>query len=130
MVVEQPLPDHFRAFAATVERDGGSTYPAICRGVADEPDVVGLLELAPLPQRRPLLLLAAVHWLLLGGADHPLALYYDTVAAVRGVSRARAPSQGVVAAFNDFCRVHRMELAALVSTRATQTNEVGRCSAL
>ena len=68
MLVEQPLPDHFRGFAAVVERDGGTTYPAICRAVADDDEVLALLDGAPLPQRRPLLLLAAVHFLLLSGA--------------------------------------------------------------
>jgi hypothetical protein len=130
VVVEQPLPDHFRAFAATVERDGGTTYPAICRGVADDPEVLGLLALAPLPQRRPLLILAAVHFLLLDGADHPLASYYDTVAAVRGCARKTDLAGDVVTAFRDFCRVYRSELAGLVSTRSTQTNEVGRCTGL
>ncbi|HXA72605.1 MAG TPA: DUF2332 family protein, partial [Acidimicrobiales bacterium] len=84
MLVELPLADHFRGLAATVERDGGVIYPAICRGVADNPRVLSLLDDTPLPQRRPLLLLAAVHFLLLSGVDHPLAAYYDTVAVVRG----------------------------------------------
>ena len=30
VLVEEPLADHFRGFAAVVERDGGSTYPVIC----------------------------------------------------------------------------------------------------
>ena len=34
-------------------------------------------------QRRPNLLLAAVHFLLLGGAAHPLAAHYDTVRSFR-----------------------------------------------
>ena len=90
MLVGEPLSGHFRAFAATVERDGGSTYPAICRGIADDADVLSLLDGAPLPQRRPLLLLAAVHSLLLAGAEHALAAYYDTVALVRGTPYATA----------------------------------------
>jgi len=40
VLVELPLPDHFRGFAAVVENDGGWTYPAICRGVADDGDVL------------------------------------------------------------------------------------------
>ena len=73
VLVEQPLPDHFRGFAAVVERDGGTTYPAICRAVAEDDEVLSLLDGAPLPQRRPLLLLAAVHFLLLSGVEHALA---------------------------------------------------------
>ena len=121
---------HFRAFAATVERDGGATYATICRDVADDDEVLSLLDGAPLPQRRPLLLLAAVHFLLLAGADHPLAAYYDTVALVRGVPFGPPRSGDVAAAFADFCRAHRAELERLIAIRSTQTNEVGRCTAL
>ncbi len=130
MLAGEPLSGHFRAFAATVERDGGRTYPAICRGIADDADVLSLLDGAPLPQRRPLLLLAAVHSLLLAGAEHALAAYYDTVALVRGTPYAPPAGGDVTAAFVDFCRVHRAEVEQLVATRSTQTNEVGRCTGL
>lgn len=129
MLVELPLADHFRGLAATVERDGGVIYPAICRGVADDTAVLSLLDDTPLPQRRPLLLLAAVHFLLLSGVDHPLAAYYDTVADVRGTPFD--PSAGdVVAVFIAFCKDHRLDLERVIATRTTQTNEVGRCTAL
>jgi hypothetical protein len=130
VLVEEPLADHFRGFAAVVERDGGTTYPAICRAVAEDDDLLSLLDGAPLPQRRPLLLMAAVHFLLLAGAEHPLAAFYDTVAVVRGLPVAAPPDGDIVAAFADFCRQHRAELEHLIATRSTQTNEVGRCSAL
>jgi hypothetical protein len=130
VLVEQPLPDHFRGFATVVERDGGTIYPAICRAVADDDEVLSLLDLAPLPQRRPLLLLAAVHFLLLSGVDHPLAAFYDTVASVRGTPAAPPARGDVAAAFADFCRSHRAEVGRLIATRSTQTNEVGRCTAL
>jgi hypothetical protein len=133
VLVEEPLADHFRGFAAVVERDGGTTYTAICRAIADDDDLLSILDGAPLHQRRPLLLLAAVHDLLLSGTEHPLAAYYDTVAAVRGApgtTGGTPPAGGVAAAFADFCRVHRAELERLVATRTTQTNEVGRCTAL
>jgi hypothetical protein len=130
VLVDEPLADHFRGFAAVVERDGGTTYPAICRSVAEEDDLLSLLSGTPLPQRRPLLLLAAVHFLLLSGTEHPLAAFYDTVAIVRGIPSGRPPADGVAAAFADFCHLYRADIERLVVTRATQTNEVGRCSAL
>ena len=129
MLDEIPLPDHFRAFADVVERDGGTVYPAICRGVADDDEILSLLDVAPPPQRRPLLLLASVHFLLLSGAEHALAAYYDTVAQVRGLS-CDPPAGDITPVFTDFCRRHRAELEALIGTRRTQTNEVGRCTAL
>jgi hypothetical protein len=130
VLVEEPLADHFRGFASVVERDGGTTYPAICRSVAEDDDLLSLLDGAPLPQRRPLLLLAAVHFLLLSGTEHPLAAFYDTVAIVRGISPGRPPTDDVAAAFADFCHLYRADIERLVAIRATQTNEVGRCSAL
>ena len=68
-----------------------------------------------------------VHFLLLSGAD-ALASHYDTVAEVRGIPFDR--SGDVTAAFADFCRAYRPELTELIATRTTQTNEVGRCTAL
>jgi len=130
MLVEEPLGDQFRDFAVVVHRDGGITYATICRAVAEDDDVLSLLAGAPIPQRRPLLLLAAVHFLLLSGADHPLAVFYDTVSLVRGLSDGPPPVGDVAGAFADFCRVYRVELERLIATRSTQTNEVGRCSSL
>jgi hypothetical protein len=129
-LVDEPLPDHFRGFAAVVERDRGTVYPAICRAVADDPEVLSLLDGAPLPQRRPLLLLAAVHYLLLSGVPHPLAAHYDTVADVLGSIPGPMPASDASTDFADFCRTHRAELEALITERSTQTNEVGRCTSL
>jgi hypothetical protein len=82
-------------------------------------------------QRRPNLLLAAVHFLLLGGAVHPLADHYDTVRSITGGGDAPpGAASDLVGDFKDFVLVHRAELLALIAVRSTQTNEVGRCTAL
>jgi hypothetical protein len=94
-------------------------------------------------QRRPNLLLAAVHFLLLGGAVHPLADHYDTVRSLSlsgaaagagegapAAAAAAGPDRNLVGDFKDFCLTHRAELLALIAERSTQTNEVGRCTAL
>jgi hypothetical protein len=126
-----PLPEQFRIFARGAARDGAVTYDAICRGIADDPDVLALIGEAPVRQRRPNLLLAAVHFLLLGGAEHPLAAYYDTVRSMAGLDPADpADLDQVAAVFQDFCLSHRRELLELIAVRSTQTNEVGRCTAL
>ncbi len=129
VLVEQPLDDHFRAFALLAERDGCAVYGAICRGVADDPEVLALLDEAPLQQRRPNLLLAAVHDLLLGGDEHPLGAHFDTVAAVRTIPFT-PPASDVAVEFADFCRARSEPLRTLLASRSTQTNEVGRCSSL
>ena len=127
----QPLPDQFRLFAQGAARDGATTYDAISRGAADDPDILALISEAPMAQRRPNLLLAAVHYLLLGGTDHPLGDHYDTVQLVRG--RSHHPERAdhdVTVDFRDFCLEHRVALLELIAGRSTQTNEVGRCAAL
>jgi hypothetical protein len=128
-VPEQSLADQFPAFADACEHDGAITYAAICRGVAVQADVLDLIAQAPLAQRRPNLLLAAVHFLLLSGVDHPLAAYYDTVRPPAG--EGGGPSlEDLPAVFRRFCLEHRQELLELIATRSTQTNEVGRCAGL
>jgi hypothetical protein len=122
-----PLPEQFRIFAQGAVRDGAVTYDALCRGIADDPEVLALIGEAPVRQRRPNLLLAAVHFLLLGGVRHPLAAHYDTVRSMVGDSDS---PNDVVTDFKDFCLTHRVELLELIAVRNTQTNEVGRCCAL
>lgn len=125
------LATQFTQFARTVARDGGDLYRAISLRVAEEPWLLGLLDLAEPAQRRPGLLLAAVHHLLLGGADHPLADHYPTVRHRRGLEplEPQAPAEAGEL-FVDFCRTQRLDLAPLLARRAVQTNEIGRCAAL
>jgi len=112
----------FHRFADEIGRTA-PTYGAICRGVADDPEILAMLNDAPLPQRRPVLLLAAVHHLLLGAPDEPLARHY------RSIGEAINPGDPVPA-FVELCQRRRAELTALIATRSTQTNDVGRASLL
>ncbi len=151
-----PLPEQFRVFAQGAAKDGATTYDVICRGIANDPDILALVSEAPLRQRRPNLLLAAVHFLLLRGTRHGLAAHYNTVRSMvpgdggagddAGVgaggaaagdwsaggraSGGDASGGDLVADFKDFCLTQRTELLELLATRSTQTNEVGRCTAI
>jgi hypothetical protein len=129
-MAELSLPEQFIGFAASCEHDGGTTYAAICRGVAESPEIIDLIAQAPEAQRRPNLLLAAVHYLLLSGTPHPLAAHYDSVASWLKQSDPPTPTNDVVTDFTDFCLEHRDELIGLIASRSTQTNEVGRCTGL
>ena len=60
-----------------------------------------------------------MHYLLLGGLDHPLAAVYA------GTSDA---DPGPL--FVDCCRQHRAEVLQLLTTRHTNTNEVGRSAVI
>jgi len=99
-------------------------YARICRAVAADDEALALVMAAPAAQRRPSLLLAAIHDLLLAGAEHELAAHLPTVAA----SRVASGDPGELAL--DFCREHRDKLAQRLATRSTQTNEVNRTAAL
>jgi hypothetical protein len=102
-------------------------YARLCGAIAGDDEVLAMMLSAPRPQRRPMLLLAAIHDLLLSGVEHPLAAHVPTVAGERGAAGDRG-DHGELAL--DLCRAHRAEIAELLATRATQTNEVNRTCAL
>jgi len=72
----------------------------------------------------PNLLLAAVQFLLLGGADHELGTFYPSK------TPNPAPLEGVGPAFHSFVLDHEEEIVEIGNTRYTQTNECRRCVAL
>ena len=94
-------------------------YARICETVAADAAVLDLIRDAPPTSHQPNVLLAAVHYLLLGGLDHPLAAVYV------GDSDADAGPL-----FVDVCLSHREEILALLATRHTNTNEVGRSAVI
>lgn len=102
-------------FADTAGRGYSPIYDRVCRAVAANDEVLALLQAAPPRSHQPNVLLAAVHYLLLGGLEHPLAAVYA------GTSGA---DPGPL--FIDVCLTHRPEIAELLATRHTNTNEVGR----
>jgi hypothetical protein len=94
-------------------------YDRICRTVAESDEVLGLVSEAPPRGHNPVLLLAAVHYLLLGGLDHPLGAVYE------GESDA---DPGPL--FVDLCLHHRDALLDLLATEQVNTNEVGRSAVI
>lgn len=94
-------------------------YDRICRAVAESDPVLNLVAEAPPQGHNPVLLLAAVHHLVLGGLQHPLAEVY---------AGKSAADPGPL--FIDLCLAHRDEVLSLLATRHVNTNEVGRCAVL
>src|SRR6476619_336176 len=92
-------------------RGYSTLYDRICRTVADNDEVLALVSEAPRHAHNPVLLLASVHYLLLGGLDHPLAAVYA------GVSDA---DPGPL--FVDLCLAHPAEILELLAPRHTNTN--------
>ncbi|MBO0704588.1 MAG: threonylcarbamoyl-AMP synthase [Candidatus Dormibacteraeota bacterium] len=118
------LSGKFRRFADLEARPTSALYAAISAGLSWRPDVLSLLLDAQPGQRRPNLLLGAVHDLLLGGARDPLADYYPSVGG------AREADGQVADLFSRFALRRSDDVRAIIRTRRTQTNEVARCGPL
>lgn len=112
--------ERFAAFECTQD----PLYVAICRAAAASPQLLALMAHAPATQRRPNLLLAALHERVLAGVAHPLSGYYASVGG------ERAPDAELPVLLHDFVRRHEAAILAHLQTRSTQTNESGRCAVL
>jgi hypothetical protein len=99
-------------------------YAELCYGVSGDPELIEVARAAPADQPPPNMLLAAVHYLLLRGADHPLRAHYPYVS---GQPRPLGPA---LPAFRDLVLSRRDEVLGLVRTRRTQTNVIRRCTCL
>lgn len=99
---------------------GTPLYSRIAEGIAANPELAGLLLIAPVAQRLPVLLLASVHSLVLDEPDSELARYYPNIAGPAVEPGDPFP------AFERLCASRRDQLEDLLATRQTQTNEVGR----
>ena len=106
-------------FAGTIVPDYSPLYTHIAGSVAQDRALLDLVREAPPEAHMPLVLLAAVHYLVLHGVDHPLAAVY--------AGRSR---QDPAPLFHDLCMRHRREILELMSQRRVQTNEVGRSALL
>lgn len=102
-------------FAERECRGYSPLYEQICHSVARDDDLLALTAVGPPTARQPNILLAAVHYILLGGLDHPLADVY--------AGRSTADPAPL---FRDVCLAHRDEVLELLAHRRTQTNECGR----
>jgi hypothetical protein len=91
-------------FAVREARGVSPTYERLCAAICADEEILALLATVPAAKRQPNLLLAVVR--LLGGpVEDP-------------------------AAFHDFTVANWAAVAAELRTRATQTNEAGRCALL
>jgi len=100
-------------------------YRSLCRTVAQDRPLLELLTWRRAGQQASYLFFGAVHYLLLGGAQHPLSAYYPSISG----AAARDPADAGPALL-DFCRAYHDELAELIRTRLVQTNVVRRVAAL
>lgn len=121
----QRLSGVFDYFGNTQAAARSPLYERLALGASQDPDVLSLLEPAAPAQRRPTLLLAAVHRLLLAGhAGEPLARFYPSV------TEGPLPAEDPWPVFREFCMEQAGRLRELVAGANTQINEVARCGAL
>lgn len=104
LAVAGGVAERYREFAQREVRGRSPLYERLAAGVAEDPEVLALLERLPPPKRQPNLLFAVVAFLAGVQPD------YD---AFRAVVLDRAE-----------------EVLATLVARRTQTNEVGRCATL
>ena len=99
-------------------------YHQFASGIADDPDIVELLNLVDKEQPLLILFFTAVNFLLLRDQSHPLSQFYPSL-----TERPR-PAQDAYPHFRDFCLSHQEELRAMFPLARLQTNEVTRCANL
>ncbi len=114
-----------RAFAGQSEFAASPLYCALSPVVAGDDRLLDLAARGRPGQYPTFLFFGAVHQLLLGGADHPLAEFYPSVAG----PDARPPAQAGPALVS-FCAAYEAELTEIISTRLVQTNQVQRALGL
>src|SRR4051812_3790735 len=117
--------DYWRYFAGEARRTGALLYERLAEGVASNAELRAFASGVREGQPAANLLFGAVHYLLLRGAEHPLRRYYPNLNG--GV---RVEGEDPFPHFQDFVVRHREELAPLIATRVTNTNEVGRSALL
>lgn len=115
-------------FADFAKTSDAPLYADLAAGIADDPRLAGLLLQAPAQQRLPVLLFASVHWLLLADPTAPLARFYPNLPLPP--EPAGPAKVAAIDAFRTFCEERAVELAELLSSRQTQTNEIGRSALL
>src|SRR5262245_31775284 len=116
---------YWENFADVAGRMGSTLYETLARGVVDDDAMKAIAARARAGQPHANTLFGAVHFLLLRGAQHPLREFYPTLGGTRAVG-----DPVLYPLFQDFVAQRREEVSALVATRVTNTNEVGRCALL
>ena len=121
VVAIDELAQRFRDFSGVSTATRAPLYSHLAAATADDPDLLALLHHAPETQQLPVLFFAAVHHLLLRGQGAELAAFYPNLTAV--------PAEGdPFPVFRSVVLAHAHELAAVIATHHTQTNEIGRCN--
>lgn len=123
MTKEAPA-SYWTFFAGEAIRGHSPLYERLALGIGDDAQLRAMAARVKPGQPQANIILAAVHYLLLEGTDHPLADHYASVRPGATVVGDPMPL------FRDFCLTHEARLARLIETRVTNTNEVARSTSL
>ena len=107
--------DYWRDFAEEARRQGSPLYAQLAIAIDSDESLKALTAGRRPGQPSANLLLAAVHYLLLKGAVHPLRDCYATLGGT-------ASDENAFALFRDFVAIHRDAVRQLIETRVTNTN--------
>jgi len=125
---QEALTAHLRGWIPLESKEKNPTYVRLIEAVLNTPELFTLAASVPEPQLPANVLFASVHFLLLQGVEHPLALHYPTVRLRHGLTATATSS--LEEDFIDFTNTHREALGELLTTGITQTNEVARSAIL
>ena len=117
--------DYWDFFASDAKRTGSLLYARISEGIGKDAELKALAAHAKVGQPHANLILGAVHFLLLRGADDPLRRFYPSVGgAVSPEGEDPFPD------FKAFVSKRIDQIDPLIRARVTNTNEIGRSALL
>lgn len=117
--------EYWSFWSEDVRRAGCELYAQLASGIGGDEKLRQLAGQARRGQPPANLILGAVHFLLLRGADHPLKAFYPTLGG-----KADTDPRNAFPLFRDFVKQHEVDVVELIRSRVTNTNEVGRSALL
>jgi hypothetical protein len=117
--------DYWTFFTEDAKRTGSLLYSRLAAGIGGDEELKAIAARARPGQPQANMILAAVHFLLLRGADAPLKRFYPTVGGT-----VSTDAEDPVPDFKAFVLAHREMVEQLVAARVTNTNEIGRSALL
>lgn len=118
--------DYWEFFLAETRRSKAPLYEAFTRGIIGDKDLQALAHTVRPGQPPANVLYAAVHYLLLRGNNHELRRFYPNLNG----GTVSDDLGDAFSLFRQFVAENHDELASIVCSRVTNTNEVGRCAVL
>ena len=113
----------WRGYSTKVYGGYSPLNSALAAAVAESDELLEFVRVQPSHAHDPNMLMASIHYLVLGGLDHPIAAFYESGSAEFDTDEVRGAVQ-------DVCRAESQRLSRVMAARRIQTNEVGRTPGL